>query len=124
MVQNLVQDAYDFGAFSTYLSNLEAELDKSAKKCLADHGYADLADASEKLSAVPKIISIDFNPSASKNILKATFQDILVAFEATKAGCGDGSQRQVINTGSNIKEKVREKKKKKARKGTSANTRT
>jgi hypothetical protein len=50
----------------------------SCQTLLAQHGYADLDDASRKLSSsIPRVISVPFNPAASKNVLNGTLLDIV-----------------------------------------------
>ena len=71
--------AYDHSAASAFLESLDTELDKrnpGASGLLRDNGI-DLIDAAWKLSStLPAIISIAFDPSASKNVLTTTIRDI------------------------------------------------
>ena len=76
--------AYDFGAASSFLEDLDELLDErnpGALGLLQDEGI-DVAAAAWKLSlTLPAIISTPFNPSASKNMLEATLRDVVVAIE-------------------------------------------
>ena len=69
---------YQFDEATAFLKHLDTELDRAnpgASKLLQKHGV-DL-DAAFKLSmAVPNLISIDFNPSGSRNNLKASLFDV------------------------------------------------
>ena len=71
---------FDHGAAETFLANLDARLDGRATALLAQNGVTDLVDASYKLSCtLPKVISIPFDPSASRNVLRGTITDIAEA---------------------------------------------
>ena len=46
---------------------------------------ADITDMAFRLSTtIPKLISVDFNPSASKNMIMASIQDVLDAMQRAK----------------------------------------
>ena len=70
---------YQFDEATAFLKHLDTELDRAnpgASKLLQKHGV-DLRDMAFKLSmAVPNLISIDFNPSGSRNNLKASLLDV------------------------------------------------
>ena len=71
---------FDHGAAETFLANLDARLDGRATALLAQNGVTDLVDAAYKLSStLPKVISIPFDPSASRNVLRGTITDIAEA---------------------------------------------
>ena len=71
---------FDHAAAETFLANLDARLDGRATALLAQNGVTDLVDASYKLSCtLPKVISIPFDPSASRNVLRGTITDIAEA---------------------------------------------
>ena len=73
--------AYDYDALTRYLADLEAALDESAKGLLAEHGYADLAEASRRLLALPKMIAKPFEPAASRGLLRGMLDDIVDALQ-------------------------------------------
>ena len=71
---------YNYAVAEAELANLKATTDAGCQQVLAQNEYADLDDASRKLSAsIPKIISVDFNPAASTNVLNGTLLDIVAA---------------------------------------------
>ena len=71
---------FDHAAAETFLANLDARLDGRATALLAQNGVTDLVDAAYKLSCtLPKVISIPFDPSASRNVLRGTITDIAEA---------------------------------------------
>ena len=74
------QHSYDFAASSRFLQSLGTELEKrnpGAAKLLLDNGV-DVVDCAHKLSAViPNIISVDFNPSGSRNNIMACLLDVV-----------------------------------------------
>jgi len=71
---------FDHAAAETFLANLDARLDGRATALLAQNGVTDLVDAAYKLSStLPKVISIPFDPSASRNVLRGTITDIAEA---------------------------------------------
>ena len=82
-------DAYDFADamdLLTWLDERLEELNPGAGEVLAQHGYADLTACAYKIShVVPKIISVQLNVCASRNILKAAIQDISEAIDEAKA---------------------------------------
>ena len=71
---------YDFGAAARFLSHLDTLLEAEnpgAPKMLAENGITDLVALSHKLSStIPNIISIELNPSASRNVLNASLADV------------------------------------------------
>ena len=71
---------YDFEDALRCLTFLDTELEKrnpGASKLLADHGV-DVVDCAHKLSSVvPNIISVDFNPSGSRNNIMACLLDVV-----------------------------------------------
>eukprot|EP00947_MAST-08B_sp_MAST-8B-sp1_P004339 g4339.t1 len=75
-------NAYDFADGVKMLTHLDTMLDErnpGASAVLAA-SQVDIVDCAWKLSVViPQIISVEFNPSASKNIIAASIQDIVDA---------------------------------------------
>ena len=73
------QFRYDFAEQESFLLHLDTALEEvnpGAGEVLKEHGV-DIKDVAFKLSSrVPKIISIEFNSCASRNIITATFNDI------------------------------------------------
>ena len=71
---------YDYAKASAFLRFLDTELDAAnpgASDLLAENGV-DIVDAAYKLSSVvPNIISIAFNPSGSRNNIRAAMLDIV-----------------------------------------------
>ena len=71
---------YDFGAAARFLSQLDTLLEvenPGPPKMLAENGITDLVALSHKLSStIPNIISIELNPSASRNVLNASLADV------------------------------------------------
>lgn len=82
-------DAYNFEEMSQMLTFLETELEHwnpGAADVLCDHGYDDLVDVAYRLScAIPKTISVSLNTGASRNVLRATMEDLVSAVEDAKA---------------------------------------
>ena len=72
--------AYDHAAAHAYLAELDTELERrnpGASELLLEHNF-DLTEAAWKLSAtLPAIISVGFNPSASKNVLSGMLADVI-----------------------------------------------
>lgn len=79
--------AYDFAATAAYLDALDTELEErnpGTSALLVDHGVQP-SDAARKLSAtLPKMISTPFNPSASKNVLHSTLEDVVEQIRKAK----------------------------------------
>ena len=75
-----VGKAYDFSAATKMLTHLDTMLEQvnpGAEAILAANGIADLPALAHKLATtIPNIISIEFNSSASRNIINATLSDI------------------------------------------------
>jgi hypothetical protein len=73
------QNSYDFAAASNFLLHLDSSLEDAnpgAAELLRANGV-DVLDCAFKLhSRIPQIISIEYNSSASRNILHATMDDI------------------------------------------------
>ena len=71
---------YDYAGSENFLMHLDKELDASSRALLQANGISSLEDVAWKLSSIlPKIISIDFNPSASRNVLNGMVDDICEA---------------------------------------------
>ena len=72
--------AYDFASAAEFLNSLETSLEQVNPGALAvlAKNDVDVGELAWKLSStIPEIISIGFNPSASRNILSATIADIV-----------------------------------------------
>lgn len=71
---------YDFGDAYNFLTHLDTQLEErnpGASALLKEHGV-DMVDAAYKLSnRVPKVISVEFNTHASRNVLDASLDDII-----------------------------------------------
>ncbi len=86
--------AYNFAEAAEFLHALDSELsvrEPSAAALLRDHGVPSLLDAAWKLSSVlPGIISVPFNPSASKNMLRASISDCVesIRLASSSRSCG------------------------------------
>ena len=79
--------AYDFAAAAELLQTLERSLNQAnpgALELLAKNDI-NVDDLTWKLSStIPEMISVGFNPSASKNVLAATIADIVHAVRSAK----------------------------------------
>ena len=71
---------YDFAEAEHYLANIDTKLDNitpGGSKLLESKGV-NMQEAAHKLSnAIPKIISMELNTGASRNVLKATIDDLV-----------------------------------------------
>jgi hypothetical protein len=80
----LVGKGYDFAEAEHYLANIDTMLDKitpGGSQLLESKGV-DMKEAAHKLSnAIPKIISIQLNTGASRNVLAATVDDLVETIE-------------------------------------------
>ena len=84
---NCAGRGYDFGKSADLLLHLEtklAKLNPSAVKVLEQHGVDPLHAAHVLSSALPNIISVHLNTSASRVAIKATMVDLVKAMQAAK----------------------------------------
>ena len=79
---------YDFAEAEHYLANIDTKLDKinpGGSKLLESKGV-NMQEAAHKLSnAIPKIISMELNTGASRNVLKATIDDLVETVEGAES---------------------------------------
>jgi hypothetical protein len=87
-VQGLGAAPYDFDDAQRFLDDFEAELERrnpGAGKMITDNGF-DLSEVGDELRrVVPSIISKDYSPSASENVLHAQVQDLVLAMHEAAA---------------------------------------
>ena len=80
---------YDFAEMSQLMTWFDTELEEwnpGASDVLRDHGYGDLSEVAYKLSIIiPKTISVSLNTCASRNMLRATIEDIVASAESARA---------------------------------------
>lgn len=78
---------YDFAEAEHYLANIDTKLDNitpGGSKLLESKGV-NMQEAAHKLSnAIPKIISMELNTGASRNVLKATIDDLVETIEGAE----------------------------------------
>ena len=84
---NCAGRGYNFGKAADLLLHLEtklSELNPSAVQVLKQHGLDPLNVAHVLSSAIPNIISVPLNPSASRIAIKATMVDLVKAMQAAR----------------------------------------
>ena len=84
---NCAGKGYDFGKAADLLLHLETKLSKlnpSAVQVLKQHGADPLDVAHVLSSAIPNIISVHLNTSASRIAIKATMVDLVKAMQAAR----------------------------------------
>ena len=81
-------DAYNFEEMSQMMQWMDSELEQwnpGASDVLRDHGYDDLEDVAYRLSTVvPKTIAVTLNTGASRNMLRATIEDVVAAIDEAR----------------------------------------
>ena len=86
-------DAYDFEEMSQFMMWFDTELEEynaGAADVLRDNGYDDLTEVAYQLSSIiPKAISVSLNTCASRNMLRATIEDIVATTESARADIDD-----------------------------------
>ena len=86
LVSKRRESQYEFAEAECFLANLDSMVDDGCKNVLAANGHPDMVRNAWKLSsAIPKVISINFDPSYSKAMLNATVSDVTSAIMAAKA---------------------------------------
>ena len=88
-------DAYNFEEMSQMMLWMDSELEQwntGASDVLRDHGYDDLVEVAYRLSTVvPKTIAVTLNTGASRNMLRATIEDVVSSIEEARSRLsGDG----------------------------------
>ena len=93
-------DAYNFEEMSQMMLWMDSELEQwntGASDVLRDHGYDDLVEVAYRLSTVvPKTIAVTLNTGASRNMLRATIEDVVSSIEEARSRLSeDGIGRDV-----------------------------
>lgn len=81
-------DAYSFDEMAQMMMWMDSELEQwnpGAADVLRDHGYDDLTYVAYQLSTVvPKTISVSLNTGASRNMLRATIEDVVSSVDEAR----------------------------------------
>ena len=82
-------DTYDFEEMSKMMLWMDSELEQwnpGAADVLRDHGYDDLTEVAYRLSTtVPNTIAVGLNTGASRNMLRATIEDVVSSVDEARA---------------------------------------
>eukprot|EP01043_Picozoa_sp_COSAG02_P008963 COSAG02_NODE_297_length_25355_cov_78.632998_14_plen_721_part_00 len=76
--------AYEFADAQAFLQNFQAELEQrnpGAGKLIEANGFSLAEVGAQLLAVVPNVISKDYTPAASGNVINAQIQDIVLAME-------------------------------------------
>ena len=80
--------SYNFEEMAQLMTWMDSELEEwnpGAADVLRDYGYEDLTDVAYRLSTtVPKTISVSLNTGASRNMLRATIEDLVSSVEEAR----------------------------------------